>query len=262
MVLSCPLPPAHERISAASSGRNIWRTNKQRGTARGGGTGTGSSLPHPLVCKSKGELRKEKKQLKMAPRANRNICPWCGEEPAWGGIAEPSRATWELPAWKSPELRPSPSRLGVSANLQSCFSSSLHLERGKVGGTRRHTLNPVWAVAVMGWGRGCGRWKVSRHHLAGRLLTTDSKQHRAREVCAETSPPVPPQCPPPACPAPKAFSKGCQVGGTGTRGHPKVEPPWVDPLQHKAEISSPEQGLPLPMARLAKGTGLNPQRRI
>lgn len=102
--------------------------------------------------------------------------------------------------------------------------------RGKVGGTCRHTLNPVCAVAVMGWGRVCGRWKVSRHRPAGRLLTTDLKQSRAREVCIEASP----QCPPAASLLPawpqlqKTFSKGCQVaGGLTPRGDPEVEPLWT-----------------------------------
>lgn len=49
-------------------------------------------------------------------------------------------------------------------------------------------LNPVCAVAVMDRGRACGRWKVSRHHPAGKLLTTDLKQGRMRQVCMEASP--------------------------------------------------------------------------
>lgn len=80
-----------------------------------------------------------------------------------------------------------------------------------------------------------------------RLLTTASEQPRAREVCAQASPP---NARPAASLLParpqlrKTFSKGCQVAGEGgvtPRGDPEVEPPWVDPLQRRAEISPPEQ---------------------
>lgn len=44
----------------------------------------------------------------------------------------------------------------------------------------------------MGWGRGCGRWKVSRHRPAGRLLTADLMQQRCgsrgQAVCLEQAP--------------------------------------------------------------------------
>lgn len=103
---------------------------------------------------------------------------WCGWHCFhWAVLCEWELHTWRWPTvQRSPELWPSPSGLGVLTNLQASFYSPLHLERGKVRGTRRHPLNPVCAVAVMGWGRACGRWKVSRQRPAGKLLTTDLMQ--------------------------------------------------------------------------------------
>lgn len=129
-----------------------------------------------------------------------------------------------------------------------------------MGGTHRHTLNTVCAVAVMGWGRVCGRWKVSRHRPAGRLLTTDLKQRRAREVCSEASP----QCAPaasllPVRPQIQIPQQRVPGGGVTPRGDSEVEPPWVDPPQCKPEISPPEQPLPLSVAQLVKDAALNPQ---
>lgn len=112
-------------------------------------------------------------------------------------------------------------------------------------------------MAVMGWGRACGRWKVSRHHL----LTTDWKQCRVREVCIRQTP-AQPSCLSPACSAPVPINLQQNVpdgwGGTPEVG-PEVEHCGL--IHFSAKQRSPHQGKVCltQLTQLAKGAALNPQ---
>lgn len=116
----------------------------------------------------------------------------------------------------------------------------------------------------MGWGRSCGRWKVSRHHTAGRLLTADlMQQHcssQGQAVCLEQAPArflhttakgrLAPRDPPVTqLPGSPDLQQGAPGGSRGLAPsrNPKVEPPQVEAFSCKPEMfeqGSTEQGLP------------------